>query len=80
MFDQKFVHETQNLMFFVSSERGVKKFWDSGGVRVGRGWVKIGVFGGRFLVLEWVIFVGRGGGGSASYYILSFDLREILQS
>lgn len=61
MFDQRFEHETQNLMFFVSSERGVKKFWDSGGVRVGGGWVKIGVFGGRFLVLEWVIFVGRGG-------------------
>lgn len=79
MFDQRFEHETQNLMFFVSSERGVKKFWDSGGVRVGGGWVKIGVFGGRFLVLEWVIFVGRGG-RSASYYILSFDLREILQS
>ena len=78
MFDQRFEHETQNLMFFVSSERGVKKFWDSGGVRVGGGWVKIGVFGGRFVVLEWGIFVGRG--GSASYYILSFDLREILQS
>ena len=74
MFDQRFVHETQNL------KKLVKKFWDSGGVRVGRGWVKIGVLGGGFVVLEWVIFVWRGGGRSASYYILSFDLREILQS
>ena len=66
MFDQRFVHETQNL------KKLVKKFWDSGGVRVGRGWVKVGVLGGGFLVLEWVIFVWRGGGGQHPiiYYLL----------